>query len=665
MSSFTDLERDVVAELARPSASPTPARRRRIGVLAYGALFVVVLPLALVLWAARLDELVGLPSYEWPLAGALVAGLGATIMLASMIALRVHGRGLPMSAFPPERYVTRWTYRYLRNPIYVGAVILSLGLSLGLGSAGGLWIVTPALALAATAWVLGFERDLTRSHFGGVLPRPRLSLPPESSDPTTAWDRVSAYALVFLPWLVLFEAVEMLGVPPATLDGWMAWDRALPVLAWTEPVYFLAYPVLLAVPFVAATRADLRWFMIRGWLAIALIIPMYLIVPVIAESKPVVGDGILAAMMLWERTGDEPVTAFPSFHATWMFLAAVVYARRRPRLSALWWMLAAAVSVSCITTGMHAAIDIVAAVVVTIVIVRAETIRDWLRRRTETLANSWSEAMIGPVRLINHGIYAALGGALGTLVAVTLAGPGSLGPIVAIAAASIVGAALWAQLIEGSPQLLRPYGYFGSVAGATIALLACGALGLDAWTLAAAFSIGCSITQALGRGRCLVQGCCHGAECAEAIGIRYHHPRSRVIRLSTLGGRPLHPTQLYSALWMLTVAAILLRLWTVGAGVEMIVGIYFLLGGLGRIVEEHLRGEPQTPAWGGLRLYQWFAIGFVVAGAAISSIGATPAPPISAPAGDALIAVTVFGVLVYIAYGVDFPRLGARFSRLV
>jgi len=53
------------------------------------------------------------------------------------------------------------------------------------------------------------------------------------------------------------------------------------------------------------------------------------------------------------------------------------------------------------------------------------------------------------------------------------------------------------------------------------------------------------------------------------------------------------------------------------------------------------------------------------AGAAISSIGATPAPPISAPAGDALIAVTVFGVLVYIAYGVDFPRLGARFSRLV
>ena len=48
--------------------------------------------------------------------------------------------------------------------------------------------------------------------------------------------------LVFLPWLVLFEAVELLGVPPDAVSEWQRWERSLPVIPWTEVVYALTYP---------------------------------------------------------------------------------------------------------------------------------------------------------------------------------------------------------------------------------------------------------------------------------------------------------------------------------------------------------------------------------------------------------------------------------------
>jgi prolipoprotein diacylglyceryltransferase len=188
---------------------------------------------------------------------------------------------------------------------------------------------------------------------------------------------------------------------------------------------------------------------------------------------------------------------------------------------------------------------------------------------------------------------------------------------------------------------------------------------VELWPLLGALAVGAALTQAIGRGRCFVQGCCHGSECDAWLGVRYWHPRSRVVRLSPLANRPLHPTQLYSAGWMLLVAAVLLRLWMLGAGLQLIVGIYFVLAGLGRFVEEHYRGEPQTQVWAGFRLYQWLAIGFVVAGAWISALGWTPAPAPTLPTPGDLAAITAFGVFAYIAYGVDFPTLKARFSRLV
>lgn len=630
--------------------------------LAYAALFCVALPALLAAWAVRLDTVLDLPVYgsAW---GGGVAALGLMLMAAASRDLWVHGHGLPASPFPPQRLVTRGIYKVIAHPVYLGAVLVSLGVSLVARSAAGLWIVTPVLALSCFAFVAGFERDSTLRRYGS-LPAPLLSLPSGSDAPPSISDRVSVYVLVFLPWLAVYLGIEFLGVPPDARSTWMDWDRALPVLPWTESLYAATYLFVGLAPLAASRKSDLREFALGGAWASAILFPLYLLLPLVAEAKPVPGDGIWQELMRWERQIDRPVTAFPAFHVVWACLAARLHSSRWPRLRWLWWPCAFALAASCVTTGMHAAVDVIAGFAAYLLVAHRQAVWRKACDGAERVANSWREITIGPVRLMSHGIYAGLGAAAGLAMAAALAGGENLGWLVAMALAAAAGAALWAQVVEGSPQLLRPYGYFGSVAGAIATAIVGGLAGADAWLLLAALGTGSCLAHAIGRMRCLVQGCCHGREAPPALGIRYEHPLSRVVRLTDLGGASLHPTPLYSMVWMLIVGWILVRLWMLAAPLQLIVGMYLLLVGLGRFVEEHFRGEPQTRTVSGLRLYQWLAIEFVIAGAVVTALGPTPAPPPPPFDPSILIISAIVGALYYLAYGADLPRSSRRFSRL-
>ena len=105
------------------------------------------------------------------------------------------------------------------------------------------------------------------------------------------------------------------------------------------------------------------------------------------------------------------------------------------------------------------------------------------------------------------------------------------------------------------------------------------------------------------------------------------------------------------------------RLWLLRSPTPLIVGLYLVLTGVGRFVEEAYRGEPQTPVIAGLRLYQWIAIATVVVGAATTAVVGPPAP-IPTPHWTALWPAATFGVLTAAALGVDFPRSDRRFARL-
>ena len=631
---------------------------------AYAALFTIVLPLLLVGWAVRLDEWMQLPVLESREAAITLIAGGTFIATAAIRNLWVHGRGLPASPFPPQRLVNRGMYRFIAHPIYLGAVLVAFGVSLATQSPGGFWVVSPTLALSAAAFVIGFEREATTRRFGAG-PTPLLVLPADRDERPPGRDRLAVYVLVFLPWLVAYQAVEFLGVPPDAVSAYLTWEHRIPIVPWTESIYAATYVFVAAAPLIAATQRDLRTFAVRGLCATAIVIPIYLLVPLVAPPRPVDSDGFWSSLIRLERAFDQPVTAFPAFHVIWTWFAACVWALALPNLRVLWWALVAAVSVGCLTTGMHAVVDVVAGVAVSVAVVRGPKILRRLCDAAEWLANAWGEVTIGSVRFLSHGLFAAAAAMTGVLVALSLAGADASRWIFAMTVAAIVGAGLWGQLVEGSPRLLRPYGYFGSVIGVALSALAAAWDAVDAWVLFTAFGVGGAFAQAIGRMRCLTQGCCHGRETASSLGIRYVHPRSRVVRIARLSGKPLHPTPLYSALWMLVIGSVLLRLWTLAAPVQFIAGLYFILAGLGRFVEEHYRGEPQTAIVGGLRFYQWLALGFVICGAILTTLGSNPVPPVQVVDPSTLPVVLLIGVMAYVAYGLDFHRSTRRFARLV
>jgi prolipoprotein diacylglyceryltransferase len=168
----------------------------------------------------------------------------------------------------------------------------------------------------------------------------------------------------------------------------------------------------------------------------------------------------------------------------------------------------------------------------------------------------------------------------------------------------------------------------------------------------------------MGRLRCLVQGCCHGRETSAAIGIRYRHPRSRVCKLADFANVPIHATPLYSILWNGVTALVVVRLWTAHWALHLVGGVYLILNGLGRFVEEAYRGEPQTPIVARLRLYQWMALGTVLAGALVTALGSGAPAPAPVPNARSFAAGALFGLVTWLAMGVDFPESNRRFSRL-
>ncbi len=631
----------------------------------YGFLFVVIVPACLWLWACRSDAFVPLPVPESAPVGIAFVIFGGIGIASGMGAIMKYGNGLPMNAFPPARYVTRGIFRYTPHPIYAGFSFACIGISIIFKSPGGLWLVSPVVMLCCAALVFGYENPDLVKRFGSELKKPLIRLPSnEMASPSYA-ERLSVYLLVLLPWLILYEAVAALGIPKDAVVAYLPFENNLPVYEWTEIFYGSTYLFVILVPLVVNSSRGLREFSISGLAATGFIVLIFIAIPIIAPPREFVPQSFLGTLLIWERLADTPAAAFPSFHVVWAFLAARAYSGSLPNLRKLWWSLACAISISCITTGMHAVADVLGGAFVFLMVSRLRGIWEKLRRASERIANSWKEWRIGSVRIINHGGYAGAGTFIGLSIAGFLLGEGYILYIQIAGFSSLILSALWAQYIEGSPSLLRPYGYYGGVIGMFAGSFAAYFLGADLWLLLGGYAVAAPWIQGLGRMRCLVQGCCHGREAPPAVGIRYVHPRSRVCRLSGLANVPVHPTPLYSILWNIFTEIILARLWFLYASPTLIGGLYLILNGIGRFVEESYRGEPQTPMLGNLRLYQWLAIASIIAGAFITTIDPSSAIPVPRFNWPSVFAAAGFGLATWFALGVDFPDSNKRFSRLV
>ncbi len=634
------------------------------GRVLYGSIFIIVLPLLLTVWARETAWFVTLPA-DIPFSlGTMALLFGPLLILTGMSSLFIHGKGLPMNAYPPPIFVRAWVYRYLSHPIYVGFCLLCFGLSVAFNSPSGLWVVTPTVILGCVALVYGFEKQDLAERFG-ILPKPLIALPADEERGPLLRERLSVYFLLFIPWLIAYEAVIFAGIPKDAIDSYLPFEYSLPVIEWTELFYAFTYLFVLVVPLIVRSSAVLRLFTVRGLIATAFITFCFFIFPVTATPRPFTPSTFFGELLMLERTYDSAAAAFPSFHVVWAFLASSAVGRTFPAYRTAMLLLALGIAVSCVTTGMHSIIDVVAGIITVAGIIRIRTVWEWLRSLSERIANSWKEWHFGGIRVIDHGAYAGAGTFAGLSIVGYLLGTDALFGIMIVAFSSMISAALWAQFIEGSPALLRPYGYYGGLIGGMIGCAIGHFAGVNIWLLLAAFGTTGPLIQATGRLRCLVQGCCHGHPSNDTVGIRYTHPRSRVCRLAGLKGVAVHPTPLYSILWNIVTGLILARFWSLSLPPQFIAGMYLILNGMGRFVEESYRGEPQTPILGKLRLYQLMAILSVLVGILLTMIRTDVLIPEAVFSWNSIAASALFGMFTWFALGVDFPDSNKRFARLV
>jgi protein-S-isoprenylcysteine O-methyltransferase Ste14 len=132
----------------------------------YAALFIglllIYLPARLLAWSGVVrPAAIGAPQ----VAGMAIGAAGAALALWCILTFAFIGRGTPAPFDPPRRLVMQGPYRFLRNPMYLGAGLALAGAALFyqslplLGYAG-------LFFLASHLFVLGYEEPTLRRTFG-------------------------------------------------------------------------------------------------------------------------------------------------------------------------------------------------------------------------------------------------------------------------------------------------------------------------------------------------------------------------------------------------------------------------------------------------------------------------------------------------------------------
>ena len=132
----------------------------------YGVLFILIMPLFLIFWASNLNKTINLPVPRLGLFTIGIIAFGIFLMIKGVSYLSLFGKSLPLNIFLPKKFVTRGIYAWFSHPIYLGFVLLSLGLSLYSHSSGGFYIITPVLILGMISLVYGYERFAIFKIFG-------------------------------------------------------------------------------------------------------------------------------------------------------------------------------------------------------------------------------------------------------------------------------------------------------------------------------------------------------------------------------------------------------------------------------------------------------------------------------------------------------------------
>src|SRR2546422_8530864 len=137
----------------------------------YGTLFVgfllVFLRGRVLEWSGvRRPASLGLPQGV----GLAVVVLGAALALWCIVTFALVGKGTPAPFDPPRRLVVRGPYRFVRNPMYIGAALALAGAALFYESWALLWY-SAAFALITHLFVVVYEEPALSATFGDAYVR--------------------------------------------------------------------------------------------------------------------------------------------------------------------------------------------------------------------------------------------------------------------------------------------------------------------------------------------------------------------------------------------------------------------------------------------------------------------------------------------------------------
>ena len=116
--------------------------------------------------ARRFDARLGGPLPVWLRAFAIeLIGVGAILGLACVFWFAIVGHGTPAPFDPPKDFVATGPYRFVRNPMYIGAALTLVGVGLWLQSPGIVLLAVVGL-LIAHSFVVLFEEPALEKQFG-------------------------------------------------------------------------------------------------------------------------------------------------------------------------------------------------------------------------------------------------------------------------------------------------------------------------------------------------------------------------------------------------------------------------------------------------------------------------------------------------------------------
>jgi len=119
---------------------------------------------ALVRWRRTLWH-DGAKLYATQIAGMFIGAIGAALAIWCVLAFALVGRGTPAPFDPPRKLVVRGPYKYVRNPMYLGAALALAGAALFYQSVS-LWIYTAAFLILMHLFVILYEEPTLRRSFG-------------------------------------------------------------------------------------------------------------------------------------------------------------------------------------------------------------------------------------------------------------------------------------------------------------------------------------------------------------------------------------------------------------------------------------------------------------------------------------------------------------------